>query len=201
MLEGFINLASYGLGSGGTLGNMLFSWEQAGVFSYALPFLLIFAMLFAILEKTSLFGKNKPINVILSVSIALMALQFNFVSYFFAEIFPRMGVLLSIILVGMILMGLFFKFEDEKGKSTLTAKIFGGIVVLGIIIIVYQSFSGQFGFGWGLGSAWGLTFWFQQFGSAILGAIVIVGLLIWAIVASKPARSTPAQSFGPAVRA
>ncbi len=58
MLEGFINLASYGLGSGGTLGNMLFSWEQAGVFSYALPFLLIFAMLFAILEKTSLFGKN-----------------------------------------------------------------------------------------------------------------------------------------------
>lgn len=192
MLEGFINLASYGLGSGGTIGNLLFSWEQAGVFSYALPFLLIFAMLFAILEKTSIFGKNKAINVILSVSIALMALQFNFVSYFFAEIFPRMGVLLSIILVGMILMSLFFKFEDANGKSTMTAKVFGGVVVLGIIIIIYQSFSGQlFGLGWGLGSSWGITYWFQEYGTTLLGVVVLVGLFIWAIVASKPRPVAP----------
>ncbi len=186
MLEGFINLASYGLGSGGTLGNMLFSWEQAGVFSYALPFLLIFAMLFAILEKTSLFGKNKPINVILSVSIALMALQFNFVSYFFAEIFPRMGVLLSIILVAMILLSLFLDFDDKIVKS-----IFGGLVGIGIIIILYQSFSGQFGFGWGLGSGWGITYWFQEHALGFILGLVGVALVVLAVVKSRP---TPAAT-------
>jgi hypothetical protein len=194
MLEGFINLASYGLGSGGTLGNMLFSWEQAGIFSYALPALLIFAMLFAILEKTNIFGDNKAINVILSVSIALMALQFNFVSYFFAEIFPRMGVLLSIILVGMILLGSFFKFSDKEGDSTTVAKIFGGAVVIGIIIIIYQSFSGQFGFGWGLGSGWGLTFWFQQYGSTFLFVAAFVIAVFAAIKYSGSKNSTPAPT-------
>lgn len=195
MLEGFINLVSYGLGTGGTLGNLLFTWEQAGIFSYALPFLLIFAMLFAILEKTDLFGKNKAINIILSLSIALMALQFNFVSYFFAEIFPRMGVLLSIILVAMILLSSFFDFGNKTVKY-----IFGGIVAIGTIIIIVQSFSGQLGFGWGLGSAWGLTFLFQQY-SSIIFTFLILAVVIFAVAKfSTPTPINPLPAPAPPVR-
>ena len=93
-----------------------------------------------------------------------------------------------------ILMSLFFKFEDAAGKPTMTAKIFGGVVVLGIIIILYQSFSGQFGFGWGLGSAWGITYWFREHGVAVLGIGALIGFFIWAIVASKPSAPSAATT-------
>lgn len=177
MIEGFLTMASYGLGSGGTIGNLLFQWEQAGVFSYVLPFLLIFALLFAILEKTNLFGGNKAVNVILSLAVGLMALQFNFVSYFFAEIFPRMGVLLSIIVVAMVLLGLFFDFEDDLVK-----KIFGGLIAVGVVVIIVQSFSGPFGWSWGFGSAWGITYWFERYGLTLLSVLLVVGLFVWMVV-------------------
>ena len=37
---------SYGYFQGGAIGNILNIWEQAGIFSYAIPFLLIFALVF-----------------------------------------------------------------------------------------------------------------------------------------------------------
>ena len=56
-------LAFYSSIGGGAIGNMLFQWEQAGVFSYVLPFLLIFAVVFGILSKTGVF-KEKGINIV-----------------------------------------------------------------------------------------------------------------------------------------
>ena len=111
MLSGIMFLASYGISSGGTIGNFLYNLETLGFFSYVLPFLMIFAIVFAILEKIGFLGKNKGINFVLALAVALMALQFQFVSYFFAEIFPRLGVLLSILLVAIILLSLFLDFK------------------------------------------------------------------------------------------
>src|SRR6056297_2047698 len=114
MIEGLIALASYSLGTGGGIGNALFQLEQMGVFAYLLPFLLIFALVYGILTKTTILGNNKGINVVLAIAIGLMALQFNFVSYFFAEIFPRLGVGLAILLVMAILIGAFVDLDDQK---------------------------------------------------------------------------------------
>ena len=179
MIESMLNMASYGLTSGGAIGNLLFQWQQAGVFSYLLPFLLIFALIFAILEKSSLFGDNKQVKLILSLAIGLMALQFNFVSYFFSEIFPRMGILLSLIVVGMILLGLFFNFEDENGNTAVAKKVFGGAVVVGVIVIIYQSLSSSFGgFSWSLGSSWGITYFLERNGISLLFGLVLVAAFI-----------------------
>ena len=73
-------------------------WNEMGVFSYVIPFLLIFAVVFAILKKTGMLssrsadGKgddNNGILAIISVAIGLLALQFDFVAEFFSIIFPR----------------------------------------------------------------------------------------------------------------
>lgn len=82
MLEGltFLAYASY---SGGTIGNLIASWEQAGVFAYLLPFLLMFAIIFGILSKMQIFGDNKAISAIIALVVGFMALQFNIVSTFF----------------------------------------------------------------------------------------------------------------------
>ena len=41
MIGEVFSMAWYGSYGGGAIGNMLAGWESAGVFSYALPFLLI----------------------------------------------------------------------------------------------------------------------------------------------------------------
>src|SRR3989338_4351196 len=104
MFEEVIFLQSFGF-FGGSFGNVLSQWEQLGVFSYVLPFLLIFALIFGILQKVNIFGgaqgqSNKGINGVIAVSTALMALQFNFVPLFFRDIFPKLGVGLTVILIG-----------------------------------------------------------------------------------------------------
>jgi hypothetical protein len=173
---GGLFLASYGLGTGGAVGNLLFDLEQMGVFAYVLPFLMIFALVYAILSKVQLLGSNNSVNIILALTTALMALQFNFVSYFFSEIFPRMGVLLSLIIVAVILMGLFFDFEEDG----IVKKVMGAIVGLGFIVIVVQSFDwfgGGYFFGWG-GNLWytlqSHLYWFLPLA---LGVIVVTAVI------------------------
>ena len=57
---------------------------EFGGFDYVIPFLLIFAVVFAIIEKSKIFKKddeqNKVIPAIVAASIGLLAIQFGFVS-------------------------------------------------------------------------------------------------------------------------
>jgi hypothetical protein len=146
MIEGLM-LASGGyFGSfyGGAMGDVLARWEQAGVFSYMLPFLLIFAVVFGILGQTRIFQENRTINGIIALVVALLALQFDIVPLFFSEIFPRVGIGLAIILVAMILLGMF-----APNRTWVTYTFFA----IGAVIFVYilGSVSGLFGFGGNLG--------------------------------------------------
>ncbi|MDA3836952.1 MAG: hypothetical protein PF542_04985 [Nanoarchaeota archaeon] len=175
MLGGIIALASYGLSTGGTIGNILYTLEQNGVFSYLLPFFLIFAITYGILIKTGIFA-NRGINFILALSVSLMALQMNFVSYFFREIFPRMGVVLAMIVVGIILLGLFFDFEENKNLKKWATVIVGAM----LIIIVIQSLIGASWFT-GFGYSTGIGYWFRMYGWYVF-SFVVFGLVMAAIV-------------------
>ena len=130
-------LQSYGFYGDGNFGTLLSQWEQAGVFSYMLPFLIIFALIFGILTKINLFGteNNKSINAIIALSVSLMALQFGFVSVFFSEVFPRLGIALAGLLVVIILLGL----TGHSKNKTLYSMILWGSVVA-IVVILVQSF-------------------------------------------------------------
>lgn len=170
MLGGIISLASYGVVAGGTFGNILFYLEQNGVFAYLLPFLMIFAMVFGILNKVKIFGEDtRGINIVLSVSVALMALQLNFVSYFFEQIFPRMGIMLAIIFVVLLVVGMFWK-TDNKGVKT----FMGILMFIGVSVIVFQSFGDSFMLS-GYGSSWAITYWLEENMGALIVGILLVG--------------------------
>ena len=162
-------LQSYGF-AGGNLGNLLFNLEQLGFFDFALPFLIIFAMVFGIISRTKLFGDNKAIGAIIAISVGLMALQFGFVSLFFSELFPRFGIGLSILLVIMILLGLFID-PDEKWPNYVMLGI-GSIIIVAILI---QSFGGTGSyFGYSLQNNW----------PSII-AIVVLGAAVIAVIAGS----------------
>ncbi len=149
-------------GYGGDIGNILAEWERLGIFSYALPFLLIFALVFGILSRVQIFKDNKGINSIIALVVGLMALQFEFVPRFFAEIFPRLGVGLSIILVALILVGLFF-----EPKSNLIMFILAAIIFL---VIVVQSF-GDFGTSGG-------EFLAENWPNLLVGALIVTAVIV-----------------------
>lgn len=185
MLEVFNVLASYGFFSGGNIGNILAQWQAAGVFSYALPFLLIFALTFGLLCRINLFSTktaegdkpNKSINAIIALSVSLMALQFDFVSLFFSEIFPRFGVALSIILVILILGGLFMPMGNKGFSWGLIAVV---MVIIGIVI--FQSL-GSFGYNAGY-------WWRNNFGS-LLPWVILIGLIVAVVAGSTSSSKEP----------
>lgn len=165
MLNGILTF-QFGGFYGGDIGNLLSYWEQAGVFSYVLPFLLIFALVFGIMNQIKLFESNRAINGIIALVVGLMALQFDFVPIFFSEIFPRLGVGLAILLVAMILMGMF-----APNRTWVTYTFFGISVIIFIVVLVKTV-------GW-LG--WQSSYFLQNYGGSLIGIgvfLVIIGVII-----------------------
>jgi len=157
-----------------TITEVLNIWNNMGVFSYLIPFLLIFAVVFAIMDKTKMLsgkdGENKWIIAIIAVSIALLSLQFDFVSEFFAVIFPRFGVGLSLFLVVLIFLGFFYPENNKDGWSGKVAWI-GWVVGIGVFLWALSSWDqwnsyGGFG-GWFADNVW---------------ALIILGILIAIII-------------------
>lgn len=134
MINGVFFMADWGF-YGGTIGNILADWESAGVFSYLLPFLIIFALITAILGQIKVFEKNKAVNVVIALAVSLMALQFDFVPRFFTEVFPRVGIGLAIILIALIFLGLF----RSKQNSTLNWILFGIAAIVLIVVLINTS--------------------------------------------------------------
>ncbi len=174
-----ISLASYGF-VGGAMGNLLAQWEASGIFSYVLPFLLIFALVFGLLMRLGLFSTkegdpNRTINAIIALSISLMSLQFDFVSMFFAELFPRFGIALAIILVILIGAGLFLPKSNKGFNWGLIVVIVG--IVLWVIIGSVSSFS--------MGGGGGVGYWIMNILNAYWPIIVFIILFIVVVSSFK----------------
>jgi len=168
ILAGIFSIAS--VSASWTFTGMLNQWDQMGIFSYALPFLLIFALVYGILSKSEIFGKeNKGAVVIISLAIGLLSLVNNYVSNFFKIIMPNLAIGLSVLLCGIILVGLLWK--EDKMKNWLPFVIFAlGAIIF--IYVVYGSFSGN---------TWGGSYIWDQYGSALV-TLLILGGIIWAVI-------------------
>ncbi|PIN77232.1 hypothetical protein COV15_02705 [Candidatus Woesearchaeota archaeon CG10_big_fil_rev_8_21_14_0_10_34_12] len=157
---------------GTDLGNVMQQWAQMGVFAYLLPFLIIFAVIYGVLQATKIFGdeKAKGINMIIAFAIGLLSLQFDFVPSFFQEIFPRAGVGIAVLLIALVLAGLF---ADWTQRWVLNSFFLVGTVIAAVVILSsLKSYTW-----WGSG-------WWQQYGSVIL-LLIILGAGVAVIVSSK----------------
>lgn len=151
-----------------SIADILNQWAQMGVFSYVLPFLLIFAVVFGIIEKSNILGNNKAVNAIISFAIGLLALQFDFVSTFFAEIFPKFGVGIGVFFVLILLVGLFY--NEKKDKTTMY--VIGLVIAFAVVIWAlssWQFWADQFGIGWWIRD----NFW-----AIVIGIIVVVAVAV-----------------------
>lgn len=164
MLGVFLQIGGAGFGS------MLEQLESMGFFAYVLPFLLIFAVIYAVLSQIEVFKNNRGASVLIAFAVGLLALQLNFVSAFFQDFFPKVGIGIALLIVALILSGAFI--SSEKAFKWIFAGL-GGII---FIFAAVASFSNwQF-----IGS-----YWWNQYGALIIVGVVIVVSIIGVILASK----------------
>ncbi|MBS3065780.1 hypothetical protein J4229_01915 [Candidatus Pacearchaeota archaeon] len=161
-----------------TIADILNQWQTAGVFDYILPFLLIFSVVFGILASTNILGKQKGVNVIVSLVVGLLALRLGFVQLFFAQIFPRLGVGIGVILALLILTGLFVNKKEARYWMWGIA----GVAVLIWLFVLVNSFQSV---GW-LGIYGGYV---GDYAGLIIGLVLLIGVII-AVVASKSGGSS-----------
>ena len=159
---------------------MISKGVSMGIFSYVLPLILIFAVVFAILEKTRLLGTGKKqLDAIVALVIAILAIQLPFVGDFFSRIFPNFGVGIAIFVVLMILTGLFYSDSDAKQKTVFM--VIG--IVLAVAIILWTFAGWQM---W-LSSAALSKFLIENFWTfVVIVMIVLIILAVWHFGKKKP---------------
>ena len=153
---------------GNSIDEILYLWQDVGVFRYVLPFLLIFAVVFGILAKSEVLGDNRGVNIVVALAVGLLALQFDYVPDFFATIFPYAGVGIAVLLIGLILVGLFYSDEDWWNYT------FFGIGMVIAVIVVIASLSSY---------SWSGSWWWGQHWQGIV-TLIIIGLLITIVAVS-----------------
>ena len=98
--------------------------DKIGVLDVVLPFLLIFTIIFAILEKTKIFGTEvvegktytkKNLNALASFAIAFFAVASSRVVHAVTQISSNVVVLLFASVSFLLLVGSFHQQADEKG--------------------------------------------------------------------------------------
>ncbi len=137
-----------------------------------LPFLLVFTILFAILEKTKILGEGRArIDAITALVIALIVVAYGYSTHIITTLMPFLAVSAIIILVFMILYG--FVAAGKEGTDFSKFKIpFGILIGLGLIIAVLVA-TGY----WSV-----LLGWFSgKNSSAIITNIVFIAIIIAAV--------------------
>ena len=98
-----------------------------------LPFLLVFTLVFAVLQKTEILGKGKrQIDAIVSAVMGLIVISFGYATGIIVSLIPFLAVGTVVILIFLLLYGMVFegKFEVHKGIKVTV----GILAAIGVII-------------------------------------------------------------------
>ncbi len=142
------------------------------------PFLLMFFLLFALLEKTKIFGDGKKqINAFLSLIIALVFVSAVFPKIIVGNLMLFLSVGLVVVFVALMLWG-FVSGEAKFGDGT--RKFLGWLIGIAILIAVLWA-SGLGGglvgaFDWLFGSSWSGTVWTNILMIALIGGAIAVAI-------------------------
>ena len=149
--------------------NLVESFADVGGFEVVLPFLLVFAVTFSVLEKIKLFGENKRVDAIVSLILAAFLVSATDLVQVLIGFLPRVSMIVLVLLMMILVVGLF------SGKSEWG----GGMLFLGAVVAILAVL-------WALGAAadWDVPL-IGEITEQDVGTLIVVGvfvLVIWLIV-------------------
>lgn len=164
--------------------------DEFGFFSVVLPFIFVFAVVFAILEKTMILGqegeKEKPkpktsINAMVAFAVALFVVAATNVVNVIRESLPMVVLVLVFIISFMLLVGTFIgtgEFSFEEGKFW---KYFLTIIMfIAVILIFMNAIKTETGVSW-LAYVWNYIVTSWATGPVVSGLVFLV-VIIAAII-------------------
>jgi hypothetical protein len=146
---------------------------QNVVFSqFILPFLLIFFIVFAILEKTKILGEQKQINALVAFIIGLIFVGVAFPKEVVANMILFLTVALVVSFVVLILWGFLVGGEAKIGDLSTGVK---WVIGLFILFVVFAALLWATGFDAGIigmlfDQSWSETFWTNLIFIVLIGA-------------------------------
>lgn len=106
-----------------------------------LPFLLVFTLVFAILDKIKILGEGKrQINAIVAFVIGLILLAFPYPRDIIVNLMPLLAVMVVVLLVFILLFA--FASGEKEVKMPKGLKITFGILIALVLIIALVVFTG-----------------------------------------------------------
>ena len=142
---------------------------------FAFPFLLIFFILFGILEKTKVFGEDKHrLNALISFVVGLIFVGAVFPKLVVENLILFLTVSIVVVFIGLLLWG-FVSGEEAKVPGKLKP-IAGILVFIALVIAVFWAtgVEGNF-FDFLFRSSWSTEFWTNAaFIVVVIAAIVLV---------------------------
>ena len=187
----------YGSG-GGYFHNVLYRLEVWGLSDVILPFILVFTIVFAIMQKVKPLGeetgRHKPFNVIISLVMALAVVIPHVLGYYPADAdivniinaaLPQVSIVLVAILMVLLIVGLF------GGKAEWGGALSGWIAFFAFILVVYI-------FGRAAGWFYYLPNWLYWLDNpdtqAMLIVVAIFAIIIWYITKEPKDAETAKKS-------
>ncbi len=172
------------------LENSLDFLDQLGFFNVVLPFLLVFTIVFAILEKTKILGveadeskqPKRNLNAIVSFSIALFVVITKQVVVTLRSSLPQIALILVIIVSLLLLVGSFFTTKEFDYFATSKGwKGFLAVVILVGVLLVFLGAVDTEGGDSFLRIGWEYLRENIGTGAGTISTIIIVGALVAAI--------------------
>lgn len=101
-----------------------------------LPFLLVFALVFAVLQKAQIFGKEKKqIDAIIAAVTALLVVSVGYATNLIVNLIPFLAAGLVILLIFFLLWGFAFMGTEFKVHDSVKW-VLGGVAAVAVIIAV-----------------------------------------------------------------
>lgn len=160
--------------------NIVGQAQQIGIYDVILPFLLVFTIVFAVLQKTKIFGEDKKnINVVVAAILALLFLQNNYLIFLLQRFLPNVSLFLIIFLMFLLILGVFLGPQTGISGAAIT---FAFIVSLIAILVAVSTDLMPYGFGSSI-----LDFWYaiDPGTRTLIWVIAIFVVIIWLVTHEK----------------
>jgi hypothetical protein len=173
-----------------TLGGIIEFFVDLGVYDVVLPFLLVFTIVFAILEKTRVLGTDmidkhhyskKNLNSMVAFCVAFFVILSQTLVSAISEALANIVVLLLVSVCFLLLIGSFAKETKEPVfLEGWWAKIFMVIMFIGVVFIFLHAIPTGDGSNW-LEAAFAFvgSNWDEEWGAAIIFVLAMAGFMAW----------------------
>ncbi|MFH1376507.1 MAG: hypothetical protein ABIH25_02630 [Candidatus Woesearchaeota archaeon] len=175
-----------------TLANTIEFLKDFGMFDVVLPFLFVFTIVFAVLEKTYILGKEKDgtprknLNSMVAFVMAFLVIAVNKAVNFLSNLLPNIVLLMVVGISFLMLIGVFLK-QGELELGGKKQKAMMWIMLIALIFVVLGAYP--------VGDSSALMYIFDKVDlsdslvTGIIAVLVIVAIMYYIVKGSSGAQS------------